>query len=69
ILGVSLDDAASHRAFCKDLKLGFPLLADSTGEVTEKYGALFKSEEYGEFSKRQTYLVDPRGVLRAQWLR
>jgi len=68
VVGVSLDDLESHKSFCKDLKLKFPLLADVDGKVTENYDSLF-SNEYGSFSMRQTFLIDPKGMLRYQWKR
>jgi peroxiredoxin len=38
VVGISLDDVASHRSFCSDLKLSFPLLADTDGTVSTLYG-------------------------------
>ena len=39
VLGVSADDAASHKKFIADHNLTFPLLVDTDNQVTEKYGA------------------------------
>ena len=41
ILGVSIDNRASHAAFSKKFSLPFPLLADTDGRVAKQYGALW----------------------------
>ena len=38
ILGVSLDDVESHKAFAENHSLPFPLLADVDGDVSDAYG-------------------------------
>ena len=60
IAGVSLDDSASHRRFATDLKLNFPLLADTDGKVAQSYGAL-RNLGVMKFAKRHTILIDPDG--------
>ena len=60
ILGVSLDDQASHRAFAEKYDLPFPLLADTEGSTADAYGV--KSRMLGlTLAKRQTFLIDPDG--------
>lgn len=63
VVGVSIDESASHKAFAEKYKLPFPLLADADGKVAGQYGAL---SNWGvvRFAKRQTFIIDPRGVLR-----
>ncbi|MCX9158023.1 peroxiredoxin [Niveibacterium sp. 24ML] len=68
VLGVSVDDTASHLAFAKKYSLPFPLLADADGAVAERYGAL-TNMALVKFAKRQTFLIDPQGVLRQSWLK
>ncbi|WP_024545767.1 peroxiredoxin [Picosynechococcus sp. NKBG15041c] len=63
ILGVSVDDVDSHEAFCDAEGLKFPLLADSTGDVSKQYGSYLTG-----YSLRHTYLIDPDGVLRKIYL-
>ena len=63
ILGVSVDDVDSHQAFCDAEGLKFPLLADTTGKVSKTYGSLLSG-----MSLRHTYLIDPKGILREQFL-
>jgi len=60
ILGVSLDDEESHKAFSDEHGLPFPLLADTTGTTADAYGV--KSKFAGiSVAKRQTFLIDPDG--------
>lgn len=62
ILGVSLDDVESHRAFSENHGLPFPLLADADGSVADAYGV--KTKMFGmTVAKRQTFLVGPDGTL------
>ncbi|MFT3736452.1 MAG: peroxiredoxin [Rhodocyclaceae bacterium] len=63
VVGVSIDESASHKAFAEKYKLPFPLLADADGTVAGLYGAL---SNWGvvRFAKRQTFIIDPRGVVR-----
>lgn len=58
VVGVSLDDSASHAQFAKKYRLPFPLLADPSGEVTRSYGALTQG---GRYARRYTFLIDPAG--------
>ena len=60
ILGVSLDDEESHKAFSEKHGLPFPLLADTAGTTADAYGV--KSKMMGmTVAKRQTFLIDPDG--------
>lgn len=62
ILGVSLDDEESHRAFAEKHGLPFPLLADVSGVAADAYGV--KSVRFGmTLAKRQTFLIDPEGNI------
>ena len=62
ILGVSLDDVASHKEFAEKYSLPFPLLADSTGDTASAYGV--KARMAGTtVAKRQTFLIDPHGTI------
>lgn len=62
VLGISLDDTASHAAFAAKYHLPFPLLADGGGKVAKTYGVLWKLGPI-EFAKRQTFLIDPEGRI------
>ena len=62
ILGVSLDDVDSHKAFAENHGLPFPLLADTDGVVSSAYGV--KTRMLGmTVAKRQTFLVGPDGRI------
>ncbi|MDH3747814.1 MAG: peroxiredoxin [Gammaproteobacteria bacterium] len=62
ILGVSLDDVESHKAFSENHNLPFPLLADADGSVADAYGV--KTKMFGmTVAKRQTFIVGPDGTL------
>jgi peroxiredoxin Q/BCP len=60
VIGVSLDDVASHAQFAKKYSLPFPLLADPSGAVTRSYGALAQGSRYAQ---RYTFLIDPAGKV------
>lgn len=63
VLGVSLDDSESHKAFAEKYGLPFPLLADTEGTTAEAYGV--KTRMFGmlAMAKRQTFLIDPDGNI------
>ncbi|MDX1461320.1 MAG: peroxiredoxin [Xanthomonadales bacterium] len=59
VVGISKDDAASHRAFKEKHGLPFTLLSDPQLEVAEKY------DSKGMLGmKRSVFLVDEAGVIR-----
>lgn len=60
VIGVSLDDQASHKAFAEKHGLPFPLLADTEGHAADAYGV--RAGMLGiSLAKRQTFLIDPEG--------
>lgn len=61
ILGVSVDDVASKKAFAKEHSLPFPVLADSGKAVTKSYGVLTSMMGVWEYSRRDTFIIDPQG--------
>jgi peroxiredoxin Q/BCP len=63
ILGVSVDDVASHKAFAKEHGLPFTLLADPDKTVTRQYGVLKTYMGVMELARRDTFLIDPQGKL------
>ena len=67
VLGVSLDDEASHQAFASKYSLPFTLLADTDHAVADAYGV------YGEKTRgertymgvdRKTFLIDEQGKIK-----
>lgn len=63
VVGVSADDAEAHLSFCGSEGLAYPLLSDPGGVVSRRYGSW-----QAPFSARHTFLIDPDGVLRANWV-
>ena len=73
VLGVSADDATSHRRFRAKYGLTFPLLCDTDFTVAQAYGA------YGERQSasgetvtgilRSTFLIDEQGAIEQAWYR
>lgn len=63
VVGASTDSAFSHKAWIeRDLpEVKFPILADTTHEVTKLFGIL--KEDQG-IAYRGTFIIDPEGVLR-----
>ncbi|MGB5346126.1 MAG: peroxiredoxin [Woeseia sp.] len=62
VVGVSLDDTASHKAFAEKHGLPFPLLADTTGATAAAYGVKTTRGDMA-FAKRQTFLIAPGGNI------
>jgi peroxiredoxin Q/BCP len=67
ILGVSVQDEASHKQFCAKEGLNFKLLADTKKEVSKTYDSVINLG-IAKLSSRHTFLIDPAGVLRKVWL-
>lgn len=70
VLGVSTDTVASHQKFATKFSLPFPLLADESHEVAEKYGVWVEKNMYGKKSmgiQRATFLIDKTGKIAAVW--
>lgn len=68
VLGVSVDDSASHAEFAKKYHLPFPLLADKDGAVAARYGALMNLGLI-KFARRYTFLIDPQGKIAKTYLK
>jgi peroxiredoxin Q/BCP len=68
VLGISVDDSASHAKFAAKYNLPFPLLADEGGATAKAYGAF---SDWGLFgiAKRYTYLIDPQGKIAKVYLK
>lgn len=60
VLGVSVDNAESHRYFAEKYSLPFPLLSDGDGAIAKAYGALW-SLGLLKFAKRHSFIIDPAG--------
>jgi peroxiredoxin Q/BCP len=60
VLGVSRDDAESHKKFIAKESLNFQLLADTDGKVTQAYGAAMEGRN---MSRRVSFLIDKSGKI------
>ncbi len=58
VLGVSMDDEASHQQFTQKFSLPFPLLADVDGAITKAYDV-----SGGSYAKRVTFVIDGTGKI------
>ena len=62
ILGVSVDNADSHKNFCAKEGLNFKLLADTDAKVSEAYGSM-KDYDGKKMSARNTFIINPEGKI------
>jgi thioredoxin-dependent peroxiredoxin len=69
ILGVSIDDVASHKAFSEEYNLPFPILADSGKETAAAYGTLTRYVGLVEMARRDTFIIDPQGRVAKHYVK
>ncbi|MBK0064910.1 MULTISPECIES: peroxiredoxin [unclassified Acinetobacter] len=62
VMGVSLDDVASHKKFSEKLGLPFLILADSDHQLAEKFG-IVRNLGLIKIAKRESFLIDPKGMV------
>jgi peroxiredoxin Q/BCP len=62
VLGISLDDVASHKEFADKYKLPFTLLADPNGETVEAYGTM-RDLLVTRMARRESFLINPEGII------
>jgi peroxiredoxin Q/BCP len=67
ILGVSVQDAGSHKQFCAKEGLNFKLLADTNKKVSEEYGSVMNFG-IAKLSARHTFLINPEGVIVKEYM-
>lgn len=60
VVGISRDDAASHRKFREKFKINFPLLVDTDGKLTEAYSAAMEGRP---MSRRVSFLIGKDGNI------
>ncbi len=66
VVGVSKDSAASHRKFADKYELPFTLLADTSTQMLQTFGAWGEKKMYGKTvmgTIRKTFIFDENGVL------
>jgi thioredoxin-dependent peroxiredoxin len=67
VLGVSLDNEASHKKFAAKYKLPFTLLADTDRKISEAYGTYGEKKFMGRTymgNHRTTFLIDEKGKIK-----
>jgi peroxiredoxin Q/BCP len=62
VVGISVDDPASHRAFVEKHQLGYTLLSDVDGKVRGLFGV--GKQLLGLVDGRVTFILDKDGVVR-----
>jgi peroxiredoxin Q/BCP len=70
IFGVSADSLASHQKFKAKMAFPFELLSDPDQKVCKLYDVIQEKSMYGKKYmgiERSTFLIDAKGVLRAEW--
>ena len=66
VIGVSKDSCASHQAFIDKYGLKVDLLADTDGQLCDRYGVWQEKERNGEKKwgiMRSTFVIDKNGML------
>ncbi|KAK8471049.1 hypothetical protein PHAVU_003G128266 [Phaseolus vulgaris] len=61
VVGISGDDASSHKAFASKYKLPFTLLSDEGNKVRKEWGV--PGDFFGSLPGRETYVIDKKGVV------
>jgi thioredoxin-dependent peroxiredoxin len=67
VVGISVDDTVSHKAFAEKHRLPFPLLSDATAEAAKRYGAV-SDWLVMKVAKRYTFIIDPAGRIAKVYL-
>lgn len=62
VVGISVDDVASHKKFSDKYKLPFTILADENGETSKAWGVL-RDYKLLQLASRQSFLVNPEGKI------
>lgn len=71
VIGVSVNDPFSNKAFHEMNMLNFPLLCDFSREVVELYGVAmrdFAGLKGYTAAKRSVFIIDKEGVVRYRWI-
>ena len=66
VVGVSKDSVASHKKFAQKYELPFTLLADTSTQLLQTFGAWGEKKMYGKTvmgTIRKTFIFDENGIL------
>ena len=62
VVGISVDDVESYKAFSDKYKLPFTILADEDSKTAKAYGVL-RDYKLIKLASRQSFLIDPEGRI------
>jgi peroxiredoxin len=70
VIGISVNDPYSNKAFAEKNKLPFPILSDYNHEVIKTYGV--ETPNFGGLkgytvAKRSIFVIDQNGIVRYMW--
>ncbi|AVL71264.1 MULTISPECIES: peroxiredoxin [Oligella] len=70
IVGVSRDSLKSHQNFIDKHNLPFELIADTEETLCQQFDVIKEKNMFGKIGRgieRSTFLINPKGVLIAEW--
>ena len=70
VFGVSRDSVKSHEKFKEKQQFNFELLSDENEQLCQLFDVIKEKNMYGKKVmgiERSTFLIDEKGVLRAEW--
>jgi peroxiredoxin len=71
VVGISVNDPFTNKAFAEANKLQFPILSDYGREVVRKYNAFhddFAGLKGYTAAKRSVFVLDDKGMVRYRWV-
>ena len=71
VIGISVNDPFSNRAFAEKNRLPFPVLSDYKRETIQAYGLElpnFSGLEGYTVAKRSIFIIDEEGIVRYVWV-
>jgi len=71
VIGISVNDPFTNKAFAQKNKLPFPILSDYNREVTKVYNLEepdFAGLRGYSVAKRSIFLLDSKGIIRFAWM-
>ncbi len=71
VIGISVNDPFSNKAFAEKNKLPFPILSDYKREIIRTYG--IESQNFAGLTgytvaKRSIFVIDEKGIVRYVWV-
>lgn len=71
VVGISVNDPWTNKAFAEANKLQFPILSDYTRETVKKFNVFhedFAGLKGYTVAKRSVFVLDGKGVVRYRWI-